>query len=185
MNPELCVGCLAGPNKSQLSGTRGNGCPRILLEKADPCPSDLLRRGPHHQQVSLPSSPTAPVYLGYAMFSGTDSMSRSYFLIKTSNLMGARQMGLSSCSRVISFFFLPHFPSVLYPNLKELENYMGLSLSSQEVQQNLPQIPEGASVGIHPLTDMDTDVSALPLSWFWHENRLESTLSQHSCSSVS
>lgn len=39
-------------------------------------------------------------------------------------------------------------PSVLYPNLKELENYMGLSLSSQEVQQNLPQIPEGASTAV-------------------------------------
>ncbi|XP_039719866.1 syntenin-2 isoform X2 [Pteropus medius] len=39
-------------------------------------------------------------------------------------------------------------PSVLYPNLKELENYMGLSLSSQEVQQNLPQIPEGASMAV-------------------------------------
>ncbi|XP_059561760.1 syntenin-2 isoform X3 [Myotis daubentonii] len=37
-------------------------------------------------------------------------------------------------------------PSVLYPNLAELENYMGLSLSSQEVQQNLPQSPDGASV---------------------------------------
>ncbi|KAB1262249.1 Syntenin-2 [Camelus dromedarius] len=37
-------------------------------------------------------------------------------------------------------------PPVLYPNLAELENYMGLSLSSQEVQQNLPQIHEGASV---------------------------------------
>ncbi|XP_025788486.1 syntenin-2 [Puma concolor] len=36
-------------------------------------------------------------------------------------------------------------PSVLYPSLAELENYMGLSLSSQEVQQNLLQIPEGAS----------------------------------------
>ncbi|XP_035977650.2 syntenin-2 isoform X1 [Halichoerus grypus] len=35
--------------------------------------------------------------------------------------------------------------SVLYPSLAELENYMGLSLSSQEVQQNLLQIPEGAS----------------------------------------
>ncbi|XP_037667356.1 syntenin-2 [Choloepus didactylus] len=33
-------------------------------------------------------------------------------------------------------------PSGLYPNLAELESYMGLSLSSQEVQQNLPQIPE-------------------------------------------
>ncbi|KAM6147865.1 syntenin-2 isoform 2-T2 [Erethizon dorsatum] len=30
-------------------------------------------------------------------------------------------------------------PAVLYPNLAELENYMGLSLSSQEVQQSLPQ----------------------------------------------
>ncbi|XP_024415260.1 syntenin-2 [Desmodus rotundus] len=36
-------------------------------------------------------------------------------------------------------------PSVLYPNLAELENYMGLSLSSREVQQNLPQIPDAAS----------------------------------------
>ncbi|XP_047602172.1 syntenin-2 isoform X2 [Lutra lutra] len=35
--------------------------------------------------------------------------------------------------------------SVLYPSLAELENYMGLSLSSQEVQQNLLQIPEGAT----------------------------------------
>ncbi|XP_066091977.1 syntenin-2 [Saccopteryx bilineata] len=35
-------------------------------------------------------------------------------------------------------------PSVLYPNLEELENYMGLSLSSQEVQQNLLQLPDGA-----------------------------------------
>ncbi|XP_076968323.1 syntenin-2 isoform X2 [Tamandua tetradactyla] len=34
-------------------------------------------------------------------------------------------------------------PPSLYPNLAELESYMGLSLSSQEVQQNLPQIPEG------------------------------------------
>uniref|UniRef100_G1Q8T6 Syndecan binding protein 2 n=1 Tax=Myotis lucifugus TaxID=59463 RepID=G1Q8T6_MYOLU len=38
-------------------------------------------------------------------------------------------------------------PPVLYPNLAELENYMGLSLSSQEVQQNLPQSPDGTSVG--------------------------------------
>ncbi|KAB0398124.1 hypothetical protein E2I00_001478, partial [Balaenoptera physalus] len=45
-------------------------------------------------------------------------------------------------------------PSVLYPNLAELESYMGLSFSSHEVQQNLPQIPEGASVGsgLGPLT---------------------------------
>ncbi|XP_012866258.1 PREDICTED: syntenin-2 [Dipodomys ordii] len=37
-------------------------------------------------------------------------------------------------------------PSVLYPNLAELENYMGLSLSSQEVQQSLPPTPEGDSM---------------------------------------
>ncbi|XDA82501.1 hypothetical protein R6Z07F_012416 [Ovis aries] len=36
----------------------------------------------------------------------------------------------------------------LYPNLAELENYMGLSLSSQEVQQSLPQTPEGASAAV-------------------------------------
>ncbi|XP_059935167.1 syntenin-2 [Mesoplodon densirostris] len=39
-------------------------------------------------------------------------------------------------------------PSVLYPNLAELEGYMGLSFSSHEVQQNLPQIPEGASAAV-------------------------------------
>ncbi|KAJ1076792.1 hypothetical protein K5549_010110 [Capra hircus] len=39
-------------------------------------------------------------------------------------------------------------PPVLYPNLAELENYMGLSLSSQEVQQSLPQTPEGASAAV-------------------------------------
>ncbi|OWK03098.1 hypothetical protein Celaphus_00007829 [Cervus elaphus hippelaphus] len=38
--------------------------------------------------------------------------------------------------------------AVLYPNLAELENYMGLSLSSQEVQQSLPQTPEGASAAV-------------------------------------
>ncbi|XP_069863859.1 syntenin-2 [Dipodomys merriami] len=37
-------------------------------------------------------------------------------------------------------------PSVLYPNLAELENYMGLSLSSQEVQQSLPPTTEGDSM---------------------------------------
>ncbi|XP_006162559.1 syntenin-2 isoform X2 [Tupaia chinensis] len=39
-------------------------------------------------------------------------------------------------------------PSVLYPNLAELENYMGLSLSSPEVQQNLPQTPEGERTAV-------------------------------------
>uniref|UniRef100_A0A3Q1MMT4 Syndecan binding protein 2 n=1 Tax=Bos taurus TaxID=9913 RepID=A0A3Q1MMT4_BOVIN len=38
--------------------------------------------------------------------------------------------------------------AVLYPNLAELENYMGLSLSSQEVQQSLPQTPESASAAV-------------------------------------
>lgn len=33
--------------------------------------------------------------------------------------------------------------SELYPNLAELESYMGLSLSSQEVQKNLSPIPDG------------------------------------------
>lgn len=42
-------------------------------------------------------------------------------------------------------------PSVLYPNLAELESYMGLSLSSQEVQQSLPQMPEGDSKAIASL----------------------------------
>lgn len=53
-------------------------------------------------------------------------------------------------------FPLPSIPflSVLYPSLEELENYMGLSLSSQEVQQNLLQIPEGATVGICLLTNV-------------------------------
>ncbi|XP_004687049.2 PREDICTED: syntenin-2 [Condylura cristata] len=41
---------------------------------------------------------------------------------------------------------LPAQGTVLYPNLAELENYMGLSLSSDEVQQNLPRSPEGASM---------------------------------------
>ncbi|XP_007932693.1 syntenin-2 [Orycteropus afer afer] len=36
-------------------------------------------------------------------------------------------------------------PPVLYPNLAELGSYMGLSLSSQEVQQSLSQIPQGDS----------------------------------------
>uniref|UniRef100_A0A8C8YDI2 Syndecan binding protein 2 n=1 Tax=Prolemur simus TaxID=1328070 RepID=A0A8C8YDI2_PROSS len=39
-------------------------------------------------------------------------------------------------------------PAVLYPNLAELESYMGLSLSSQEVQQSLPQIPAGDSTAV-------------------------------------
>ncbi|NXT83244.1 SDCB2 protein, partial [Zapornia atra] len=35
-------------------------------------------------------------------------------------------------------------PPVLYPNLAELENYMGLALSSEEIQKNLH--PEGSTV---------------------------------------
>lgn len=40
----------------------------------------------------------------------------------------------------------PAVPPVLYPNLAELENYMGLALSSKELQKNL--IPEGSTVGV-------------------------------------
>uniref|UniRef100_A0A8C9UL15 Syndecan binding protein 2 n=1 Tax=Spermophilus dauricus TaxID=99837 RepID=A0A8C9UL15_SPEDA len=47
--------------------------------------------------------------------------------------------------------FLPPLPSVLYPNLAELESYMGLSLSSREVQQSLPQMPEGDCEAISSL----------------------------------
>ncbi|XP_012493109.1 PREDICTED: syntenin-2 [Propithecus coquereli] len=39
-------------------------------------------------------------------------------------------------------------PAVLYPNLAELESYMGLSLSSQEVQQSLSQIPAAGSTAV-------------------------------------
>uniref|UniRef100_A0A8C6INY4 Uncharacterized protein n=1 Tax=Melopsittacus undulatus TaxID=13146 RepID=A0A8C6INY4_MELUD len=38
---------------------------------------------------------------------------------------------------------VPTAPPVLYPNLAELEDYMGLSLSSQEIQKNL--LPDGSS----------------------------------------
>lgn len=40
----------------------------------------------------------------------------------------------------------PAAPPVLYPNLAELENYMGLALSSEEIQKNL--LPEGSTVGV-------------------------------------
>lgn len=40
----------------------------------------------------------------------------------------------------------PTAPPVLYPNLAELENYMGLALSSKELQKNL--LPEGSTVGV-------------------------------------
>ncbi|NXU59832.1 SDCB2 protein, partial [Turnix velox] len=39
----------------------------------------------------------------------------------------------------------PPVPPVLYPNLAELENYMGLALSSQEIQKNLTPTPESSS----------------------------------------
>lgn len=135
------------------------------------------------QQEPLASSPTAPLFLGYTAFPGTDSVSRPCFLIEMSDRPRTRQLWLSSCSAVIPFFFLLPFPPVLYPNLAELENYMGLSLSSQEVQQNLPQILEGASVGIHLLTGVGTAVPAPP-PWSCHPNGLESPLSQHSWGSV-
>lgn len=40
----------------------------------------------------------------------------------------------------------PSEPPVLYPNLAELENYMGLALSSEEIQKNLHK--EGSTVGV-------------------------------------
>lgn len=48
---------------------------------------------------------------------------------------------------------LPCFPPqpVLYPNLAELDSYMGLSLSSQEVQQSLSPSAEGSTVRIRLL----------------------------------
>ncbi|NXS54287.1 SDCB2 protein, partial [Brachypteracias leptosomus] len=39
-------------------------------------------------------------------------------------------------------------PPVLYPNLAELENYMGLALSSEEIQKNLLQ--DGSSTALSP-----------------------------------
>lgn len=83
-------------------------------------------------------------------------------------------------ARITSFSSPPSlpFPSVLYPNLAELENYMGLSLSSQEVQQSLPQTPEGASVGICLLPD------AGPPSLVLHLNRFVSPLSMYSIPEV-
>lgn len=72
---------------------------------------------------------------------------------------------MAKLTLVTPFFLLLPFPSVLYPNLAELENYMGLSLSSQEVQQNLPQSPDGTSVGICLLPKVGTDLPTLPPSW--------------------
>lgn len=40
----------------------------------------------------------------------------------------------------------PSEPPVLYPNLAELENYMGLALSSEEIQKNLRT--EDSTVGV-------------------------------------
>ncbi|XP_075577337.1 syntenin-2 isoform X2 [Pelecanus crispus] len=40
----------------------------------------------------------------------------------------------------------PAAPPMLYPNLAELENYMGLALSSEEIQKNL--LPEDSTVGV-------------------------------------
>ncbi|XP_057358826.1 syntenin-2 isoform X5 [Manis pentadactyla] len=54
-------------------------------------------------------------------------------------------------------------PSVLYPNLAELENYMGLSLSSQEVQQSLLQTPEGCRGLFVQLVQANTPASLVGL----------------------
>ncbi|XP_019328547.1 PREDICTED: syntenin-2 [Aptenodytes forsteri] len=52
-------------------------------------------------------------------------------------------------------------PPVLYPNLAELENYMGLALSSEEIQKNL--LPEG-STALTPTGPPPGQLVA-PLSW--------------------
>nr|XP_060627850.1 syntenin-2 [Anolis sagrei ordinatus] len=39
-------------------------------------------------------------------------------------------------------------PPILYPNLAELNDYMGLSLSSEEVQRNLGLVPAGSSAAV-------------------------------------
>ncbi|KAM6242879.1 syntenin-2 isoform 1-T2 [Spheniscus humboldti] len=52
-------------------------------------------------------------------------------------------------------------PPVLYPNLAELENYMGLALSSEEIQKNL--LPEG-STALTPAGPPPGQLVA-PLSW--------------------
>lgn len=84
-------------------------------------------------------------------------------------------------ARITSFSSPPSlpFPSVLYPNLAELENYMGLFLSSQEVQQSLPQTPEGASVGI-----CLSPGCGPPPSLVLHLNRFVSPLSMYSIPEV-
>lgn len=74
----------------------------------------------------------------------------------------AKHAPLSNTSPLPSLLF----PSVLYPSLADLENYMGLSLSSQEVQQNLLQLPEGAGVGILLLPDVGTEMFQLALLGF-------------------
>ncbi|KFM09848.1 Syntenin-2, partial [Aptenodytes forsteri] len=60
----------------------------------------------------------------------------------------------------------PAAPPVLYPNLAELENYMGLALSSEEIQKNL--LPEGSTVTpSQALTPTGPPPGQLvaPLSW--------------------
>lgn len=48
----------------------------------------------------------------------------------------------------LSVFTVPSAPPMLYPNLAELENYMGLALSSEEVQKSL--FPDNNTVGSGP-----------------------------------
>ncbi|NXJ82835.1 SDCB2 protein, partial [Trogon melanurus] len=45
--------------------------------------------------------------------------------------------------RELPLLVCPSAPPVLYPNLAELENYMGLALSSEEIQKNL--LPESST----------------------------------------
>lgn len=54
----------------------------------------------------------------------------------------------------------PAVPPMLYPNLAELENYMGLALSSEEIQKNL--LPESSTVGVWA-GDSHLSCAGLPL----------------------
>lgn len=132
------------------SGTRGTWCLTCSWRKA----------GPRPQQASLPPSRRSHVPGVHALSGMYRSCGDSgpRLSVKTSGHLGARQAWLRS-HPVSPFSFLFSFPSVLYPNLAELENYMGLSLSSQEVQQSLPQTPESCRVGIHLLPSVGTECS--------------------------
>lgn len=55
---------------------------------------------------------------------------------------------LGSAHGSLSVSIVPSAPPALYPNLAELEDYMGLALSSEEIQKNL--FPDSSTVGCGP-----------------------------------